>query len=277
MEMEERKGRRKHRNPPSSENPAFRRNLSQPSNKYTSEQEIQLLRKRASCLAHKWMHYQMARLRGRFAMMLGFPLVVVAAMATAAQYYAQIDSGTCEASSGDGIIVNCRITVGGIIAMLLATIVTVLTGINTWLKPSETAELHRQASISYQTLVGTIEDEIAADEADKELGRVFLKELGSRIELLEQNAPSIHWFIMKKYTTDYADEQAIDESMADRQIEQDPRFGTSRSVRLEQSTDTPELDLMENFRIRLKTRIETERAATMRWELDRDKDNDVAE
>jgi len=128
MEMEERKGRRKHRNPPSSENPAFRRNLSQPSSKYTSEQEIQLLRKRASCLAHKWMHYQMARLRGRFAMMLGFPLVVVAAMATAAQYYAQIDSGTCEASPGDGIIVNCRITVGGNVAMMLAPLLPVLPG-----------------------------------------------------------------------------------------------------------------------------------------------------
>ena len=60
------------------------------SGKWTSEQEIQLIKKRASCLAYKWMHYRMARLKTLFATLLGFPLVIVAALATAAQYFAQI-------------------------------------------------------------------------------------------------------------------------------------------------------------------------------------------
>ena len=184
----------KHRKRTDEETPTLRSAHVSKSSKWTAEQEIQLVKKRTNCLAHKWMHYRMARMTTVFASLLGFPMVVVAGLATAAQYYAQI--GECDSGSGTSV------TVGGIVAMCLSTLLTILTGLNAWLKPSETAELHRQASISYQSLVNRIEDEAACEEEDRELGRVFIKEIESQIELLEQNAPSVPWFIMKRYLTE---------------------------------------------------------------------------
>jgi len=241
------------------ESPIFATRKTHPlpeSAKWTAEQEVQLVKMRQSCLAHQWMHYRMARLRGIFGGLLGFPLVVLAALSTAAQFFAELGDD-CGSGSEE-------LTVGGTVAIVLATLVTIFTGLNSWLKPSETAELHRQASISYRGLVNAIEQEAACSEEDRELGRLFLKEIEGQIELLEQNAPNIHWYIMKNYLTDYADDKGPS-------LGADTRMSHSLSVRLDRKEHEDESDynLMDNFKRRLKSRLELERQATLKWEMER--------
>jgi len=249
------------------ESPVFATRRAHPtpeSSKWTAEQELQLVKVRQNCLAHQWMHYRMARLRGIFAALLGFPLVVLAALSTAAQFFAELGD---DCSSGSE-----ELTVGGTIAIVMATLVTIFTGLNSWLKPSETAELHRQASISYRGLVTGIEQEAACSEDDRELGRVFLKEIESQVELLEQNAPNIHWFIMKNYLTDYADDRGPS-------FGADNRMGHSLSVRLDRGEheDDSDYNLMDNFKLRLKSRLELERQATRKWEMERGAEEENAD
>jgi hypothetical protein len=114
-------------------------------------------------------------------------------------------------------------------------------------------------------LVNRIEDEAACEEEDRELGRVFIKEIESQIELLEQNAPSVPWFIMKRYLTDFADDREAP-------LPLDTRMAHSFSVRLstkDKPADDDEFDLMDNFKARLKSRLEAERSTTLNYELQR--------
>lgn len=234
--------------------------------RWTSQQELQLVKKRSNCLAHKWMHYRMARLKSLFANLLGFPLVIVGGVATAAQYYSQTQE--CDSSQE-------KVTVGGVIAMIFATLLTILTALSAWLKPSEAAELHRQVSITYQVLVDQIESEIASADQDREDGRVFIKDIENKIELLAQNAPSVPWFIMKNYVTDWADERE-----RELKLESDPnddqRLSVSRSVRVERVSRTKDeeddFDLMDNFKRRLQDRIKQETNSTLQYQLDRAKE-----
>jgi len=257
--------------------------------KWTVQQEIQLLKKRSSCLAHKWMHYRMAYWKSIVANLLGFPLVVLSGIATAAQYYAQLEEPSC--SSSDTLA--SRLTTAGVLAMVFNTLVTILTAMVAWLKPAEAAEIHRQVSITYQALVDTIEDEMATKEEEREDGRFFMHDIENKMELLAQTAPNVPWFIMRDYTTDWADEREREIKIED--VEPDEPSGSnnssanrasnsanggSRSFRLERidrsapPRDDDDFDLMENFRQRLQSRMQQEQDAALQYQLERAQDDE---
>jgi len=260
---------------------ALGRPLADGERKWTVQQEMQLLKKRSSCLAHKWMHYRMAHFKSIIATLLGFPLVVLSGIATAAEYYSQLeDADTCASSEAQGRVLSTA----GVLAMVFSTLVTILMAMVAWLKPAEAAEIHRQVSITYQALVDEIESEMANKEEEREDGRFFVHDIENKMEMLAQTAPTVPWFIMRNYTTDWADEREREIRIEPAQQE-DLRSSTSRSFRLDRvdrkqqapraAADDDEFDLMENYRQRLQERLKQEQSASLQYQLQRAQDQEA--
>lgn len=220
---------------------------------WTRKQENILKERRSKCSSHKWMHYRMAHLNNKINNVLSYPLVAISAVAAAASFYTQLTPSATIDSSGELVM---HVSAAAIVVMVFNALMTVVSGIVAGLKPAEKAEIHRQASLTYQAIVASIESELALKAEQREDFRFFIHDIDSKIELLSQNAPTIPWFVMKNYVMDWADEQAKDA------LEVDP-IPMSLPV-----TEEP-IDLMKDFEKRKQANGEQATNLQLQFEMGR--------
>jgi len=94
-------------------------------------------------------------------------------------------------------------TVIGLISIFSAVLITM----NQYVKSQQMMESHRAASLSYGKLYRIIMNELALRRDQRTNGLEFLKLVRVEIDRLENTAPSIPPFIIKKFTVLFADRE----------------------------------------------------------------------
>jgi hypothetical protein len=92
-------------------------------------------------------------------------------------------------------------TIIGLISILSAVLITM----NQYVKSQQMMESHRAAGLSYGKLYRVIMNELALRRDQRSNGLEFLKIVRLEIDRLENTAPSIPPFIIKKFTVQFAD------------------------------------------------------------------------
>lgn len=190
------------------------------------EQLLKGIAERSNCM--RWLHTESSQYFDNLNFYFTIPNVVISTLN---------GSFTMSLTSlfPDPAVQKSATTVIGLISIFSAVLITM----NQYVKSQQMMEAHRAASLSYGKLYRIIMNELALRRDQRTNGLEFLKMVRVEIDRLENTAPSIPPFIIKKFTLQFAEREIEKPEIAG---DLDP-INVNTQQKLKRSSVSPHLSL----------------------------------